>query len=199
MPNFKHRVPELILKFQTPTEWVEAVLADFNTFLSDHASAEKKASSMAMTMVSHYPDRTALVTAMLDLAIEELSHFREVVKLIHSRKKSLAGDQKDHYVNEFISHFRKGSEFYFLDRLLIAGIIEARGAERFGLIANALPSGNEKQFYTAITRSEERHFELFLGLAVEYFPFDTVELRLRELLKIEAEICAKQPHRAALH
>ena len=41
----------------TQSQWVEAVLADFNTFLSDHASAEKKASGMALSMASHYQDR----------------------------------------------------------------------------------------------------------------------------------------------
>lgn len=30
------------LKYHTPFEWTEVVLADFNTFLQDHAAAEKK-------------------------------------------------------------------------------------------------------------------------------------------------------------
>ena len=50
-----------ILLYQTPAAWIEAVLADFDTFLRDHASAEKKASGMAINMISHYPDRTRLV------------------------------------------------------------------------------------------------------------------------------------------
>ena len=45
---------------------------DFDRFLLDHAAAEKKASGMALSMVSHYPDRTRLVAAMTDLAVEEM-------------------------------------------------------------------------------------------------------------------------------
>lgn len=30
------------LKYHTPFEWTEVVLADFETFLQDHAAAEKK-------------------------------------------------------------------------------------------------------------------------------------------------------------
>ncbi|MEP1471547.1 MAG: tRNA isopentenyl-2-thiomethyl-A-37 hydroxylase MiaE, partial [Halieaceae bacterium] len=58
------------LRYATSAAWTEAVLADFDSFLQDHAAAEKKASGMAMSMVSHYPDRFELVAAMADLAIE---------------------------------------------------------------------------------------------------------------------------------
>jgi tRNA-(ms[2]io[6]A)-hydroxylase len=66
------------LKYQTPKAWVDAVLNDFDTFLTDHAAAEKKASGMAMSMISHYPDRKSVVKAMADLAIEELIHFKQI-------------------------------------------------------------------------------------------------------------------------
>ena len=63
----------------SPREWITCVLADFDAFLQDHASAEKKASGMALSMVSHYPDKPALVRAMVDLAVEELNHYKEVI------------------------------------------------------------------------------------------------------------------------
>ena len=50
------------LKYHTPFEWTEVVLADFETFLQDHAAAEKKASGMAMSMLSHYPDNVKALT-----------------------------------------------------------------------------------------------------------------------------------------
>ncbi len=40
----------------THPDWIGSVMADFDAFLLDHASAEKKASGMAMSMISHYPD-----------------------------------------------------------------------------------------------------------------------------------------------
>ncbi|WOJ92662.1 tRNA-(ms[2]io[6]A)-hydroxylase [Congregibacter variabilis] len=187
------------LLFATPGAWTDTVLKDFDRFLQDHAAAEKKASGMAISMLSHYPDRVELVEAMADLAIEELSHYREVVKWIHKRGSRTSADVKDPYVIGFRKSMRDGKEDYLLDRLLIAGIIEARGAERFGLVADALEPGALKKFYQAIARSEERHFELFRELAEIYFSKDTVERRWDELLEDEAAIVRTLPLRAALH
>ncbi len=187
------------LKYATPSAWVETVLKDFDLFLLDHASAEKKASGMAINMLSHYPDRTELVKAMTDLAIEELNHFREVTKLIHARNLNIGTDSKDPYINRFRKAIRKGSGAYMLDQLLLASIVEARGAERFRLVAEALEVGALKDFYTAIYRSEQRHQNLFIDLAKIYLPASEVEQRLEELLQIEADIVADLPLRAALH
>ena len=187
------------LRFATPPAWTDAVMGDFNCFLLDHATAEKKASGMAISMLSHYPDRPELVAAMADLAIEELTHYREVLKWIHRRGLITTPDQKDPYVGAFRKSMRQGSEVYFLDRLLTASIIEARGAERFGLVAEALEPGPLKKFYQSIARSEARHFELFLELAKKYLDQDMIAQRWHELLDIEADIVATLPIRAALH
>ncbi len=187
------------LKFNTPAAWAEGIVGALDVFLPDHAAAEKKASSMALTLVVHYPDKPGLVAAMIDLALEELSHFRAVVKLMHERGLTLLPDEKDHYINALRQTFRDGKAHYFMDRLLIAGIIEARGAERFGLIAEALPGGRMKRFYQSITRSELEHKDLFLRLAEKYFDSEEVRLRLDDLLKEEADIVSKLPVRLALH
>ena len=112
----------------TSFEWVRAVVQNFDEFLQDHAANERKASSMAMSMVSHYPDRGELVTAMIDLALEELNNFRQVVRLMTQRNVALRADEKDPYVNEILGQVRRGKEDYFMDRLLTAAVIEARGA-----------------------------------------------------------------------
>ena len=174
-------------------------MADFDSFLLDHAAAEKKASGMAISMLSHYPDRVELVAAMADLAVEELTHYREVVKWIHRRGLLTAADTKDPYVLAVREHIRQGREVYLLDRLLTASIIEARGAERFGLVANALQPGPLKNFYQSIARSEERHYTLFLDLAEKYLPEEMIRVRWDELLDAEAAIAAALPIRAALH
>ena len=188
-----------ILRFDTDPAWTETVLADFDNFLLDHAACEKKASGMAMSMVSHYPDKPELIRTMIDLAIEELSHYRDVFRIINERGLQLAADTKDPYIIEFRNHIRQGPEAYLLDRLLIAGIIEARGHERFGLIADALEPGQLKRFYQAITSSEARHYQVFVDLAERYSPTDAVAKRLDQLLDAEAEIVSRLPHRAALH
>lgn len=188
-----------ILRYATSDAWTQAVLADFDSFLIDHAAAEKKASGMANSMLSHYPDKPDIVLAMVELSIEEMIHFREVIKILHERGLCLGPDSKDVYVNALRKHMRKGTEVYFLDRLLVGSIVEARGCERFGLIAKALPAGEMKDFYQAITDSEAVHEDLFFDLACKYFDEKMAQERLDELLDIEAEIVAGLPIVAALH
>ncbi|QIB66307.1 tRNA-(ms[2]io[6]A)-hydroxylase [Kineobactrum salinum] len=187
------------LRYATPAAWTDVVLADFDSFLQDHAAAEKKASGMAISMLCHYPDRIELVSAMADLAVEELTHYREVVKWIHQRGGLTAADQKDPYVLAFRESIRRGKEAYLLDRLLTASIIEARGAERFALVAEALPPSPLQRFYQSIARSEERHYSLFLELAGLYFSADDIDQRWSQLLDREAQIVAALPLRPALH
>ena len=188
------------LQQATSSQWLDAVMANFDDFLIDHAGAEKKASGMAMSMALHYKDKADLVAAMIDLAIEELAHFREVVKLMAESGLQLQPDEKDPYVNALNRLVRKDDrDQRCIDRLLIGAIVEARGAERFGMVADALPEGKMKNFYIAITRSEDRHTDLFLQLARQYFPNHPVDQRLQQLLVAEAEIVATLPHRAALH
>lgn len=187
------------LRYKTPYAWTEKVLANFDHFLIDHATAEKKASGMAVSMLCHYPDRPELVKSMADLAVEEMAHFREVIKIMQARGLQLAADEKDPYVNLLRGVMRKGSDAYMLDRLLIGGVIEARGCERFGLVAEALETSALKDFYRAIAESESRHETLFVDLARCYFDEKTVAQRLDELLLIEADIAKALPLRAALH
>lgn len=195
----KTRFSMYSLRFNTLPAWTQAVLDDFDAFLIDHAAAEKKASGMAISMLSHYPDKPEIVTAMIDLSLEEMTHFREVVKILHRRGLRLAADTKDPYVNALRRHIRTGTQAYLLDRLLIGSIVEARGCERFGLIAQALPEGELKKFYWAITESEARHEDLFVNLAQLYFPLAEIEQRLDQLLDAEADIVASLPIVAALH
>lgn len=190
---------DFVLKEPTPQAWLDTVLADFDAFLLDHASCEKKASGMAMSMISHYPDKPELITEMLHLAVEELSHFRDVVRLILDRNLQPGADTRDEYVNRLHAAMDQGKDAYLLDRLLIASIVEARGAERFGLIAGALTDPRLQKFYQAISDSESRHYHLFLVLAARYFPADRIRARLDVLLDIEAGILRSLPLKPALH
>jgi tRNA-(ms[2]io[6]A)-hydroxylase len=187
------------LKIPTPRGWTEAVLADFDSFLLDHAACERKASAAALALVAHYPDRRALVDECLGLAREELGHFEDVWRLLDARNLTLRPDTRSLYMDRLAKEFRQGREAYFLDRLLAAGIAEARGCERFGLVAAALPEGVERGFYREIARAEVRHQELYLRLAREYFPDPDVSRRLEELLSAEARIVGSLPIRAALY
>ena len=191
---------ELIPALQkTHESWIEIVLDRFDDFLEDHASCEKKASGMAMSMASHYPDRRVLLNAMVDLAVEALNHYREVVRLIISRNNQPGPDSKDHYIIKLNGLVRKGKEHFLLDRLLVAALIERRGAERFKLISDNTQDETIKRFYSSITNSESRHWRLFITLAMEYFEAGEVEERLYALAPEENRIIESLPIKPALH
>ncbi len=184
----------------TDNAWLEAVLDDFDTFLIDHAANERKASAAALSLVAHYPDKPELVAALVDLAIEELVHFRQVTQLLHERGLRLDHDTRDPYVNNLRQHVRKGTNLYFLDRLLMAAVVESRGHSRFRLLANAITLGDALQaFYARIADSEARHTNVFVDLAARYFEATIVQERLAEWRVIEAEVIRLLPARACLH
>ena len=184
---------------KTQYPWVEVVLADFNTFLSDHASAEKKASGMALSMASHYPDRPEILIAMTELAIEELAHYKQVIDLILKRGLIPQSDRKDTYVVELNRKARKGRDEFLLDRLLIAALIERRGAERFELIAHHLEDTQLANFYRNLAKSEARHWVLFVNLASGNYPENQIVSRFNELSEIENDILSSLPISPRLH
>ena len=189
----------LRLRTATDPDWIHVVLNDFDAFLVDHAACERKASATALKLISHYSDRTALVRELIPFAQEELDHYAQVMQIILDRGLTTQADEKDPYVGSLMQLIKRGPEQYFLDRLLVLGIVEARGCERFGLVAEGLDAGPLKDFYVEITRSEARHHGIFVRLAREYFPAERVQQRLDELLDGEADIVDALPLRPAVH
>jgi tRNA-(ms[2]io[6]A)-hydroxylase len=175
------------------------VLNDFNHFLADHASCERKAHAAAMMLVNRFPEYPDLQDIMIGLAREELEHFQQVVGLLRERKIPLGPDEVDTYVKRLLTHVRHPREEHILDRLMVVAMVEARSCERFCMIADALPAGPLKIFYTEFARAEGTHFPLVLHAAKLLFPEGTVNKRLDEWLAIESDIARDVPYRAAVH
>ena len=184
---------------ETSPEWIKAVVADFDTFLLDHANCERKASAMAMSMVAKYPDRRQLIPGLIDLAREEIEHFQEVYALLDQRGLTLKKDAPDPYVQQLLSAARHGRDERLIDRMLIASVIECRGAERFGILAESLEDEAMSAFYHRLWKSELKHGHLFVHLLLKEFEQDTIYPRLEELLKLEADIVSTLAFRPALH
>jgi tRNA-(ms[2]io[6]A)-hydroxylase len=187
------------LLLATHPDWVNVVLADFDAFLQDHANCERKASALAMSLVVKHPDRTRILPTLIALAQEELEHFRQVYELMVSRGLELVKDIQDPYVNQLMACMRHGREPRFLDRLLVSSLVECRGAERFGIIANALDDESLKAFYTALWKAETKHGHQFVDMALKYADPQTTQTRLQELAEQEAEIVQRLEWRASLH
>lgn len=183
----------------TPSAWTECVLNQFDHFLLDHASAERKASAMAVSFVVQYPNRYELHDPMIRLAREELRHYQQVMKLIRQRELLWERDVKDPYVGSLIKKLSTDTETRLLDRLLMGGVIEARGVERFGLVGAGLQDPALAKFYSLLSESEARHASLFPNLAAHFFGKAQIENRLEQWLEWEAEAMQAVPIRPALH
>src|SRR6266581_7652923 len=191
----------LDLAASTRPEWVRTVLSDFPAFLQDHADCERKASAMAMSFVAKYPDRVEIIPELIETAIEELGHFQQVYSRMTKRGITLAKEMsEDPYIKALLELCRTDPLNRFLDRLLLASIIECRGAERFRLVWGALEHDAElKEFYHQLWVSEAKHGNIFVKMALNYFEKDRVYSRLQELNEAEGRIISALPLRPALH
>jgi tRNA-(ms[2]io[6]A)-hydroxylase len=181
-------------------EWLDAVMSDFNSFLQDHADCERKASAMAMSFVAKFPDRKEILPELIETAIEELEHFEMVYKIMESRDVPLLQSiGEDPYLKQLIKLCHSGREERFMDRLLVASIVETRGAERFRLVSEALEDEELKRFYKKLWVSEAKHGHIFVKMALNYFDHDKVYERLNWWVEKEADIIDSLEIRAALH
>lgn len=187
------------LSSSTDPEWVKVILENFDDFLIDHASCERKAMAYAMSVVVKYPDRTEIIPDLLQVAQDELDHFRDVLELMNERGLQMTPDEPDPYVNQLIQVCRHGREKRLLDRLLVASVIETRGAERFRIIAEALEDPELKAFYRDLWATEARHGDVFKKMALNYFDEDEIEARNQEIIDAEAKIIANLEWRPSLH
>lgn len=184
----------LPLRNETPAQWIEVVLDDFDAFLQSHAHNERKVATSAITLASQNPQHVELVDAMAGLAREELQHFHEVFRLIIARGGSLGFDRPDAYMRRMYGVIRKQhTRTFLLDRLVLFGVIEARGLERFSLVAERLPEGELRDFYQELVRCESRHWSTHHRLARLYFDEAEVKARVDEVLDLEGEAFAELP------
>lgn len=188
------------LAVESSKEWIDTVMADFDAFLMDHANCERKASAMAMSFVAKYPDRVAIIPELIATGVEELEHFRDVYKIMEARGIQLTHEiGQDLYVKALLDTCRSGREERFMDRLLLASLVETRGAERFRLVYEALDDPELKDFYHMLWASEAKHGEIFIKMALNYFDEKDVYSRLDRMTLDEAEVLKNLPLKPALH
>jgi tRNA-(ms[2]io[6]A)-hydroxylase len=183
----------------TSPEWIDVVLGDFDAFLIDHASCERKANAMLMSMIVKYPDRTGAIPQLLELAAEELEHFAETYAFMAARGLLLGKDTPDPYVNQLLAAARHGRDERYIDRMLIASAIERRGAERFRIVAENISDPELAAFYDKLWKSEVKHAHVFILMMHREYADDIIDQRYQEILSLEADILATLELRPALH
>lgn len=178
------------LKLPTDPRWVKIAEQNLEEILTDHAFCEQKAVSNAITIVVQFPEYPEMVNAMIQVAEEELAHFKMVHDKILARGWILGRERKDEYVNLLYKMIRTGHKrtIHMVDRLLFSALIEARSCERFKILSENIEDKELASFYRELMISEANHYTLFLGFARKYGEGVDVEQRWKEFLDYEGEI-----------
>jgi tRNA-(ms[2]io[6]A)-hydroxylase len=185
----------------TDPRWVNIVEENIPEILTDHAWCEQKAATNAISLTVNFPEYTDLVNAMLELAQEELEHFKMVHQIILKRNLTLGFERKDAYVIELYSFVRKGYQRHIVlvDRLLFSAMIEARSCERFKVLSENINDKELSAFYHELMVSEATHYTLFIKLAKQYANGIDVDKRWQEFLDFEASVIAKYGNKETIH
>src|SRR5688572_30465997 len=124
----------LSLKTSTPDRWFVHVKSHLPELLIDHAHCEKKAAGTAMNLIFAYVENAELCRELSAIVKEELEHFEMVLALLERRGirfRRLPPGGYGRQLNELVA---KQEPQKAVDRLLVAGLIEARSCERFDLL-----------------------------------------------------------------
>jgi len=189
----------LHLKSDTPARWLNQVDADLESILIDHAHCEKKAAGTAMNFIFSYVEDTELCRAMTEIVAEELEHFRMVLDLLNRRGIRFRRLKPSSYGRELNDLVRKQEPQRAVDRLLVAGLIEARSCERFHVLSEHVRDSELAEFYRSLFESEARHHATYTRLAKNFAPEAQVMARLDELAAAEAAIISRGEERPRMH
>lgn len=189
------------LKLPTDPRWINIAEKNIDEILSDHAWCEQKAASLAISLTLGFPEKKELVRKMVELAEEELSHFRMVLDKLDAFGFDLKAQQKDAYVNELLTFFDKNvsKDERLVNQLLYSGLIEARSCERFKLLSENIENKELATFYRELMISEANHYTLFLQLARTYGNEEMVTKKWDSLLVYEASIMEKLGNSQTMH
>ncbi|HMX61175.1 MAG: tRNA-(ms[2]io[6]A)-hydroxylase [Chitinophagales bacterium] len=178
------------LKLATDPRWVNLASLSIEEILTDHAFCEQKATTNCISLIQLYPEKTFLVDKLIPIVNEEWSHFKMVLDELKKRNLKLGKQRQDKYVVALQNFIKKGGSpaERFLDRLLLAALIEARSCERFRLLSLDISDDSLKHFYHKLMISEATHYRLFIDIAEQYFEKEVVKSRWTEWLDEETRI-----------
>lgn len=180
----------LSLRSTSPQRWLRQVDDNLAEILIDHAHCEKKAAGTAMNLLFAYVDNDELTREMTTIINEELEHFHMVTDLLKQRGIEFCRLKPSQYGRRLNDLVRKQEPHRAVDRLLVAGLIEARSCERFGLLRDHLEDKELANFYDNLFESEARHHTVYIRLAKMIGDEESVRARLVELAYEEAKIIA---------
>src|SRR5262245_14550601 len=187
------------LHSQSTSGWLAQVDQHLEEILIDHAHCEKKAAGTALNLIFAYVDRVELCRELVPIVNEELEHFGLVLDLLERRGIRFRRQTPSGYGRKLNDLVRKIEPGRAVDRLLVAGLIEARSCERFDLLRRHIKDQELAAFYENLFASEARHHSTYVRLAKLFAPDAAVDQRWSELSAAEAQVMASSDPLPRMH
>tara|TARA_Y100000766_G_C18784642_1_gene545037 strand:- start:321 stop:893 length:573 start_codon:yes stop_codon:yes gene_type:complete len=189
----------LMLRAKPPESWLVKVMDNLDGVLVDHAHLERKAAQSALKL-QRYNELSQDLNELTNIAIEELEHFKLVLKLLEKRKKAFGKAISSPWIFGMMKAVRKGLNEQVIDHLICAAMIEARSCEKFQILSIALKTVDKclSEFYGNLVESEGNHYASYLLMAKKIDESET-QKRLDFFLDLDAELIIKGNNFPILH
>ncbi|MEF9955992.1 MAG: tRNA-(ms[2]io[6]A)-hydroxylase [Acinetobacter sp.] len=195
-PNYDELMQPVIefLGCTTPQAWLDEALKQLDVLMQDHANCEKKAASTAMNLMFRYSFFTDLQVKLAQLVREEMLHYEQVLEFMAKRGQAWKGLSAGRYAGELRKEIRTYEPEALIDVMIIGAFVEARSCERFYALA-PIVDDELGRYYRYLLKSESRHFEDYLALALDVAktaklkdPEETILLRIAHIRAVEKNL-----------
>jgi tRNA-(ms[2]io[6]A)-hydroxylase len=195
------------LRHATDPAWAYRAVDRLDEVLVDHAHCELKAAANALALAGRSPGFPEVARALVDLAEEEIRHYKAVLDELDRRGAGPGKPPVDVYAAELLKRAQasttdRSASASLSDRLLVGALIEARSCERFRLLADELEARGRSElcaFYEELFAAEARHYRVFVDLAIRVRGEAAARARLDQLAGIEAEVARATGDEPAIH
>ena len=179
---------------ETPQAWLDEALNNLELLMQDHANCEKKAAGTAMNLMFRYSFFTDLQVKLAQLVREEMLHYEQVLELMTKRGQAWQALSAGRYAAILRKEIRTYEPEALIDVLIIGAFVEARSCERFYALA-ALVDEELGRYYRYLLKSESRHFEDYLALALQMAqkskmkdPEEDIQHRIAHIREVEKQL-----------
>ena len=179
---------------ETPQAWLDEALNNLELLMQDHANCEKKAAGTAMNLMFRYTFFTDLQVKLAQLVREEMLHYEQVLELMTKRGQEWQSISAGRYAGGLRKEVRTYEPEALIDIMVIGAFVEARSCERFYALA-PLVDEDLGRYYRYLLKSESRHFEDYLALALDVAqtsklknPKEDIQQRIAHFREVEKNL-----------
>ena len=179
---------------ETPKAWLDEAMNNLELLMQDHANCEKKAAGTAMNLMFRYTFFTDLQVKLAQLVREEMLHYEQVLELMTKRGQEWQSISAGRYAVGLRKEVRTYEPEALIDIMIIGAFVEARSCERFYALAPLVDEDLGK-YYRYLLKSESRHFEDYLALALDVAqtsklknPKEDIQQRIAHFREVEKNL-----------